>query len=130
MEIRNNSQINFKAKFLHSESLKMIADYASEHGKFEKLNTARKNIDKTYLRTRLRVDVGQDNNTPFVTFTRFNPKPEVINPASLADFRIDKTVTYKSEKKMNVLKYALERIIKLGNSAPDNKMFKNVVIKK
>ena len=35
---------NFKAKFLHSESLKLVADYAVAHGKFNKLNSARKNI--------------------------------------------------------------------------------------
>ena len=37
---------SFKAKFLYSDSLKQVADYAAERGKFGKLNEARKNIDK------------------------------------------------------------------------------------
>lgn len=62
MKIQNNpSQQTFQAKFLHSESLKMIAQYAVDHGKFDKLNTARKNIDKAYLTTRLRVDIYKEN---------------------------------------------------------------------
>ena len=39
---------NFNAKFIQSDDLKKIADYAVEHGKFEKLNQARKNIDSFY----------------------------------------------------------------------------------
>ena len=57
---------NFKAKFLHSESLKLVADYAVAHGKFNKLNAARKNIDNAYLQTRLRVDIGEKEGLPFV----------------------------------------------------------------
>ena len=42
MNIQNSSpQINFQAKFLQSESLYQIVDYAIKHGKFSELNAAR-----------------------------------------------------------------------------------------
>lgn len=41
--ISNNEQkLPFQAKFLNSEAMKQIADYAVERGKFDKLNQARK----------------------------------------------------------------------------------------
>ena len=46
------------------------------------------------------------------------------------DLKLEKKVIYKSDKKVNILKFALEKLIKLGNSAPDNNMYKNIVIKK
>ncbi len=121
---------NFKAKFLHSESLKLVADYAVAHGKFNKLNAARKNIDNAYLQTRLRVDIGEKEGLPFVSFTRFKPKATTIVVNKLEDLKQDKVTIFTSDKKQNVLKFALEKIIKLGNNAPDNNMYKNVVVKK
>ena len=59
MITNNKPQIAFQAKFLHSESLKQLADYAVEHNKFEKLNQARKNIDSSFLMTRLRLDISK-----------------------------------------------------------------------
>ena len=41
-----------------------------------------------------------------------------------------KTTTYESNKKGSLLKFGLEQIIKLGNNAPNNKMYKYVVIEK
>ena len=46
------------------------------------------------------------------------------------DLKLEKVTIYKSDKKMNPLKFALEKLIKLGNNAPENNMFKNVVIKR
>lgn len=45
-------------------------------------------------------------------------------------YRKVKTVKFVSEKKMNPLKFAYEKIIKLGNDAPNNNMYKNVVLLK
>ncbi|HIS35264.1 TPA: hypothetical protein IAC10_01345 [Candidatus Scatousia excrementigallinarum] len=129
-KFKTNYCPTFQAKFLHSESLKQIADYAVEKGKFNKLNDARKNIDKAFLRTKLKVDIGYDDNKPFIRFTRFNPKSGVITPQTMDDLKLEKKVIYKSDKKVNILKFALEKLIKLGNSAPDNNMYKNIVIKK
>ncbi len=134
MQINNNRNYtpNFQAKFLHSESLKQIADYAVELGKFDKLNNARKNIDSAFLRTRIRVDFGADeNNKSFVTFTRFVPKENVVVPQTMDDYIVEKTMLYTTtNKKKHPLKYALEKIIKMGNQVPENRIFREVVIKK
>ena len=131
MQIRHvNNTPNFQAKFLNSESLKLVTEYAIEHNKFDKLNLARKNIDKFYLQRRIRVDVGENNGKPFVSFARFSPKNSVIVPKTMSDLKLDKVVIIQSEQKGNMLKFALEKLIKLSNNAPDNKMFQNIIAKK
>ena len=122
---------NFNAKFIQSDDLKKIADYAVEHGKFEKLNQARKNIDSLYLRKRIYVYMGQnEKGYPFVNFTVFEPKKFVVIPSSNDDYVKVKTVQYLSAKKCNPLLYAFKKIIKLSNNAPHNKMFQNLIISK
>jgi|GEM_PF-6152176 hypothetical protein len=131
MKIQNyQNQTSFQAKFLHSDSLQQLAQYSVEHGKFDKLNTARKNIDSAFLSTRLKVDIFEENGKPGVSFTRFVPKKNVLIAKYQDDFEQAKVVTFKSEKKCNPLKFALEKIIKLSNNAPHNNMYKNVVITK
>ena len=136
MKIQNNIHhpayhTSFQAKFLHSESLKMVADYAVEHNKFDKLNQARKNIDASYLQTRLKMDISEkENGNYIVSFTKYCPKKNINIAYSLDDYEIVKTTEFTSEKKINPLKFALDKIIKLGNNAPHNKMYKKVVISK
>jgi len=132
MYISNQHQtnLNFKAKFLKSEALKQVADYAVEKGKFEKLNQAKKNIDTANLTTRLRFDMGENDGKPFVTFTRYELKPKVTLPKTFDDYKAPKFFLFQSCKKENLLKFALEQIIKLGNNAPNNKKYKLVVISK
>ncbi len=125
-----NNVLSFRARFFNSESLRSVANYAAEHGKFEKLNNSRKNIEKYYFNRRLLVDIGEKEGKPYITFTRFVQKPEVIVPKTMLDFKQDKVVTIQSEKRMNPLKFAFEKLVKLGNEAPKNNMFKNIVINK
>lgn len=128
MLVLNQNSPSFQAKFLYSDSLKQVADYAVAHGKFKKLNQARKNIDNSHLQTRLLLNISQDNNgKPVVSFTRFVPKKTVIIPQTMDDYSESKTTIFTSSKKVNPLKFALEKIIKLSNNAPNNNMYKNVV---
>ena len=127
MKINRTSNVNFQAKFLKSDSLQQVVNYAIERGKFDKLNTARKNIDNTHFSTRLMVDVGDDEGRPFVRFTRYNLKPNAPLNYTMEDFRQEKTTVFKSSVKMNPLKFALEKIIKMGNDAPHNNIYKKVV---
>ena len=121
----------FRAKFINSEALKQVVEYAVEHKKFDKLNQARKNIDNSCLTVRLLVDIGEtENGKPYISFTKFEPKKNIIIPSSNDDYREVKTVKFVSEKKMNPLKFAYEKIIKLGNDAPNNNMYKHVVLLK
>ena len=127
MDILRN-QPSFQAKFVYSDSLKQVADYAVEHNKFNKLNQARKNIDNAYLTTRLKLDITKNSdNLPVVNFSRFIPKRGAIPPFAAGDYVQVKTVSYAASKKINPLKFALEKIIKLSNNAPQNKMYKSVV---
>ena len=135
MNIQNNYHQtytpNFQAKFFHSESLKMVADYAVQHGKFDKLNTARKNIDKSNLTTRLRMDIRVDEKGhPIVSFTQFRPKTNIVVPQSMDDYELIKCTDISANSPVNPIKFAYERIIKLGNNAPFNNYYKNIVIKK
>ena len=128
MLVSNQNSPTFQAKFLYSDSLKQVADYAVAHGKFEKLNQARKNIDNSHLKTRLILNISQDvAGNPVVGFTRLLPKKTVIIPQSIDDYFEGKTTFFTSNKKVNPLKFALEKIIKLGNNAPNNNMYKTVI---
>ena len=96
-----------------------------------KLNTARKNIESSYLTMRLRADIYEnDEGEKFISFSKFIPKKNVLVAKNQDDYIMAKTTTYKSNKKGSLLKFALEQIIKLGNNAPNNKMYKHVVIEK
>lgn len=132
MIISNNnysSNINFKAKFFHTDDLYNVAKYATEHGKFDRLNQARKNIDKAHLITRLTFHLSStEDGRPVASFVRMTPKKNAIVPYSPNDYKFEKQTTFICEKKMNPLKFGLERIIKLGNNAPNNKMYKEVVV--
>lgn len=126
-----NTKPSFGAKFFNSESLAQIAEYAVEHGKFAKLNRARLNIDTAYLRTRLKVDIKQNESAkPSLVFTRYVPKPTIIVPKSVADYLPVKITVLDLDKNSNVLKVALEKLIKLGNNAQKNNLYKRVVIDK
>lgn len=130
MLISNNYNTpNFGAKFFHSESLKMIADHAVKTGKFEELNQARKNIDNAYLATRLRVDIAKnDNGNPVLMIAKYKPKDGAYYPKNIKDYKFIKVSEYVSSRKGNPIIFALKELIKLGNNAPNNKMYKNVVI--
>jgi hypothetical protein len=134
MRISNNytnyNNPSFGAKFFHSESLKNLVEYSVEHGKFDRINQARKSINSAYLTTRLRLDIStNDSNNPIVIFTRYKLKKGVVIPKSIDDYKVDKTVEFVSSGTGNPLKYALNKFIKLSNGAPNNNMYKEVVIK-
>ncbi len=129
--IPQNYTPNFQAKFLYSDDLKRVAEYAVEHGKFDKLNQARKNIDSVYLRTRLLLNIDQTNDrNTVIRFTRFYPRDTVIIPQKIEDYSIKKVKEYICFKNIDPLKFALRKIIELGNNAPHNKMYKDVVVLK
>lgn len=129
MKVQNKTfnQQSFQAKFLNSEALQQIAQYAVEKGEFQKLNRARKNIDKSRLTTLLKVDVFKKENKCGITFTRYIPK--VIVPKTMNDYYITNITTYESTNISNPLEFGLQKIIKLGNNAPHNNMFREVVIR-
>ncbi len=130
MYIQNNNQCSFGAKFLNSQSLKDVVNYAVENGKFDKLNQARKNIDCAFLNRRLKFELfttEDEKKIPYVILTRYTPKQDVIIPKSMDDFKMSEPFLFIASKKMNPLKFGYEIIRKLSNSAPKNNMYKKVV---
>lgn len=128
MNVQNTNKQTFTAKFLYSDSLKRVADYAVKHNQFDRLNQARKNIDNVLLTTRVKLDISESaNGRPVVSFTTYKPKKSVLVAYSFDDYVEVKKTTYAASKNCNPFKFALEKIIKLGNSAPKNKMYKTVI---
>jgi hypothetical protein len=131
MRINNTTSINpnFSAKFFYSDSLKQVADYAVEKGKFDKLNSARKSIDSRCVTTRIKLEAGL-NSKGFakLVFFKYLPKQGVIIPKTMEDYVLVKTTTYNSNIEKNPLKMALSKIIKMGNNNANNNTFKLIVI--
>lgn len=119
---------NFGARFLHSDDLARIAQYACDNKKFDKLNEARKKLDATRLTSRLYVEVGTlEKGNPFVKFFRYQPKKNVIVAKKADDYEIVKVVVVSSSNvKENPLAFALKQIIKLANGMPNGNLFKRL----
>lgn len=132
MNINQSTQSpNFQAKFLHSESMVNIAEFAVKYNTFDKLNRMRKKISSHNLVARLKVDVNvSQEGYPSVTFTKLYPKRGIFFPKSLDDYKVIKTVTYKSEHRDNPFWYAMNKIIEMGKHAPHNNIFQEVMVKK
>ena len=125
---RQNYNPQFKAQFWHSEDLKQIAIYAKENKNFDKLNQARKNIDKTYLTNRLLVEVGKkEKGNPFIKIIRFHPKIGVIAAQTKKDYEKTREVVIVSSKAgESPLEFGMKQIIKLGSDIPNNKHFQRL----
>ena len=129
MQVNSINQQNFKAKFINTPNMRDIAQYAVEHGKFEKLNIARKNIDSQFLRTRIKVDLcTNENGFARLIFQRYFPKNDVIIPKSEADYVVSPQMIYDASTNVNPLKFAFNKIVKMGNNEARNRMFHRVVV--
>ena len=125
-----NHNLAFRAKFFHTQSLHDVAEFAKETGRFERLNDARKNIDKTHLDKRLTFELfvtEDDKKIPYAIFTRYTLKDGIVIPKSIDDYKVSEPFLFAAKKKMNPLKFGYDILRKLGNSAPHNNMYKEVV---
>lgn len=129
MQITPANSLNFNARFLDSKDLKKVANYAVEHGMFDELNKARQNIDSSYIQTRIDFKFAEtDAGNPAIIFTRYSPRKSISFPQYKEDYIISRPVIYTANEPVNPLKFALEKIIKMGQSVPNNNIFKRVVI--
>lgn len=127
-EFTNKHNPNFKAKFLYSEDLKKVVDYAVRHKKFEKINTARKNIDKVCLTTRIKVEIKKsEDGKDCAIFTKFVPKDNVIIPRVYEDYKVANVTVLKNKNNTSILRFVMEKIIKMGNNAPKNNLYKKII---
>ena len=130
MDIRSTNQ-NFCAKFIHTDSLYDVAKYAVAEGEFEKLNTARKNISKQHLQTRIGMDICYTDRYPTVIFSRYQPKKNIRIPLSMNDYELTNRVEYISNHpNRHPCKFALKLLVNMGKTAPYNKLYQEVVVKK
>ncbi len=131
MDISNCSHnIGFQAKFVDNKTLTAISDYAFEHDKFDRYNQALTNIDKIRKDTLLKMDICYTGEYPTVVFSRLEKKWDFLNNTVTDEYVVKKQTEFIADKKMNPVKFAYEKFIKLGNNAPNNKMFQAVVIEK
>lgn len=130
MYIQSTNDINFKAKFIRNESYDDVMRYAIKRNKYEILNSALKNIDNIRKDTFIRMDICYTGEYPTVVFSRFDRGWDPISQKATDKYIQKKQVDYISSKRGNPIKFAYEKIIKLGNNAPNNKMFQEVVINK
>ena len=130
MNIQPANSVNFNAKIINNDSYKDVMRYALEHNKMTKFIKTLENIDKIRKETRIKMDICYTDKYPTVVFSRYERgwNPELRQYTD--DFVLKRQVDYISTKKENPVKFALSRLIKIGNDAPNNKMFKEVVIKK
>lgn len=125
--MRINSTPSFKADFCHTESLKEVADYAVKKGKFDKLNEARKIIEKTDWFTKLKMNCGfnEANNQSFFEITSYKPVYTFEDGKVITTYKTKTTRRYYKEK--NPIQLAYEKIIKMSNNNTRNKTYKAYV---
>lgn len=122
-----NATPSFKAKFLHTDSLKQVVEYSLEHNCFDKLNKARKEIEKHDSFTKIEMHCGFNEKLQrsFLEFTTYKPKYEKINGELMKTYKVKKTIKYYSEK--NPLKLAYEKIIKMSQNDLKNNTYKDII---
>lgn len=130
MYIQPVNNIDFKAKLIRNNSYEDVMQYALEHNKYDKLNQALKNIDNIRKDTFLRMDICYTGDFPTVVFTRLDRDWDPILQQTRSNYIQKRQVDYISTKKGNPVKFAFEKLIKLGNNAPNNNMYQEVVINK
>ena len=127
MEIKSTNQ-HFGARFLDSPHLRDIVADSVQKGKFDKINQARKNIGLQDLKIRLKVDLCYTDGKPTIIFSRYEPKKNVLIPQSMDDYVLTAITEFTSAKNNEgILKFARRMIVKMGNNAPENNMYKKVV---
>ena len=119
---------NFKAKILYNNAIKQINEKAAEIGQFENLKIAKRNIAMHDNNVGLLIDIGENKGKPFVSFSKYILRKKVRNPKTFDDFKLAKTETFEACRHCNPVEFALFKLIKLGSDAPNNNMYKKVII--
>ena len=129
MEINNN--ISFGAKFIENKDFIAVADYALKKHKMDLFNQSLKNIDRIRKDTLLEMNLCYTDINPTVVFSRYEKKWDYNLQQPKDEYVLKRQVDYISDDaKLNPLKLAFDKIIKMGNNASRNKTFNHVVIEK
>lgn len=130
MNIQQNSNLSFNAKIVNNKTYDEVMKFALEHNKMTRLLSTLSNIDKIRKDTYIKMDICYTGEYPSVVFSRYEKGWNRSLQMPTEDYILKRQVDYISTKKENPVKFALSRLIKLGNDAPNNKMYQEVVIKK
>ena len=130
MNIQQNSNLSFNAKIVNNKTYDEVMKFALEHNKMTRLLSTLSNIDKIRKDTYIKMDICYTGEYPSVVFSRYEKGWDRSLQMPTEDYILKRQVDYISTKKENPVKFALSRLIKLGNDAPNNKMYQEVVIKK
>ena len=128
MGYTQGTDTNFKAKILYNNALKQINEKAAEIGQFENLKIAKRNIAMHDNNIGLLIDIGENNGKPFVSFSKYVPRKKVKSPKTFDDFKLAITETFEAGRHYNPVEFALSKLLKLGNDAPNNNMYKKIFI--
>lgn len=131
MQIQNNYyNPTFQAKFIKNDTLKAVRKYAQQLHKEDKLDDALNNINKIRKETLLEIDTCYTNDVPTIVFSRYERQRNPQTGLYTGDYALRSQTDYENtnKKNMNIIKFAFKKLIKLGNDAPDNNMFQQVVI--
>lgn len=129
MEINNN--ISFGAKFIENKDFIAVADYAFGKHKMDIFNESLKNINRRRKDTFIKMDLCYTDKFPTIVFSRYergwNPRLQ----QQTDEYVLKRQVDYVAEdEKLNPLKMAFDKIIKMGNNKAQNNTFDYVVIEK
>lgn len=128
MQIANTKNCkSFGAKFANTETLHRVVDYAISKNKFDKLNNARKNIEKTDCFTKVAVELVEDAKAGKTTFLFTTYKPRYTNKSGQIEISYNISKYERPATKTNVIKELFEYLVKMGNNAPENKIYKHIV---
>ena len=130
MNIQSNSNLCFNAKIINNQSYNDVVRYALEHNKIPRLKSTLDNIDRIRKDTLIEMNICYTGEYPTVVFSRYEKGWNKILKEQTDNYVLKRQVDYISTKKENPLKFALSRLIKMGNDAPNNKIYQEVVIKK
>jgi len=130
MNIQPINNINFNAKIVNNESYNDVMKYALEHNKLTRFTKTLENIDKIRKDTYIKMDICYTGDYPTVVFSRYEKGWNKVLQEPTDYYVLKRQVDYISTKRENPVKFALGKLIKLGNDAPNNKMFQEVVITK
>lgn len=128
MQINNTRNCkSFGAKFTNTKTLHKVVGYAMSKKDFDKLNNARKNIEKTDCFTKVAVDLVKDAKTGKKTFLFTTYKPKYTYKSGQIEKSYDISKYERPATKTIVIEELFEYLVKMGNNAPKNKIYKHIV---
>ena len=122
---------NFGVKFVTNDDFIDVISYAMEHKKSDKLIQSLSNMDKKFKDTIVEMNICYTDKNPTLVFSRYIPGWNKTLKQPTGQYVLRRQVDYESENpKINPLKFALNKLIRMGQNRANNKMFDNIVVLK